>query len=593
MRSNQKPRKSRRERRGVGAIMGGVILIAILVTTVLLYYVTILDNDRRKAAYEIQSAQINQDKSAEELVAIREQELVPNPTDPTSFYIDTKIKNNGSLPLIVSYVVLYCADCTTPLESQDEISITLNGQEPAIQRLVGPITEDATYQVDFITERGNIVSAGECVADLSAGMCTNDATGGEPDFFLSATPNSGTLQQGESSSFTISAVRLNGFDADVDLDISAPVELNYVPGCSPITMPDGACPTSILEVSVPADTDPGAYTITITGNGGSITHETTLTISVIHIPTAEELLDEDDEIVKPQIQGVFPNPHGATASSSSKVGLWGVNVANPSDAPMTVTRVVITAFTPYGTNPTIFPSTGGAPYCPIDTTQLPSVGGSWSCPARNTLAWSGSYTVPANNSQEFFVKVGKPSSNENFPSYAINFNVFTTFGQYAKAGYSGSMTSSASEIANVYLSPLTGGGMIGKLTGSAGDTIRARATIANFGDTGVINQGTRLIVAIPKAFSNVDVTQIPAGFDPSTCNNPLLLNDGSTQISCPLSTNLTSGQTRTIEFTMDAPTDLDEPKLYPLLVLAYGTDGNAAPMGAVGAVAENVVVVSP
>jgi hypothetical protein len=573
--------------------MGGVILIAILVTTVLLYYVTILDNDRRKASYEIQSAQINQDKSAEDLVAIREQELVPDPTDPTRSYIDTKIKNNGSLPLIVSYVVLYCADCTTPIESQEKISITLNGQEPATQRLVGPITEDATYQVDFITERGNVVSAGECVADLSAGICTNDATGGDPDFILSATPDSGTLQQGESASFTISVTRLNGFDDDVDLEISTPAELESdPPSCDPITMPDEVCPEATLEVTVPSDTDPGTYTITITGNGGSITHATTLTISVIHIPTAEELLDDDDEIVKPQIQGVFPNPFGATASSSNKVGLWGVNVANPSDAPMTVTRVVITAFTPYGSNPTIFPSNGGAPYCPIDTTQLPSVGGSWSCPARNTLAWSGSYTIPANNSQEFFVKVGKPSSNENFPSYAINFNVFTTFGQYAKAGYSGSMTSSASEIANVYLSPLVGGGMIGKLTGSAGDTIQARATIANFGDTGVINQGTRLIVAIPKAFSNVDVTQIAAGFA-NTCDNPLLLNDGSTQISCPLSTNLTSGQTRTIEFTMDAPTDLTETKLYPLLVLADGTDGNAAPMGAVGAVSENVVVVSP
>lgn len=574
--------------------MGGVILIAILVTTVLLYYVTILDNDRRKASYEIQSAQINQDKAAEDLVAFREQELVPDPMDPTRFYIDTKIKNSGSLPLVVSYTVLYCADCATPVDTKEKISITLNAQEPAVQRLVGPVTEDATYQVDFITERGNVVSAGECVADLSAGICTNDATGGDPDFILSATPDSGTLQQGESASFTISVTRLNGFDDDVDLEISTPAELESdPPSCDPITMPDEACPEATLVVTVPSDTDPGTYTITITGNGGSITHVTTLTISVIHIPTAEELLDDDDEIVKPQIQGVFPNPHGETASGSSKTGLWGVNVANPSDAPMTVTRVIITAFTPYGSNPTIFPSTGGAPFCPIDTTLLPSVGGSWSCPARNTLAWSGSYTIPANNSQEFFVKVGQPSSNENFPSYAINFNVFTTFGQYAKAGYSGSMSSSASEIANVYLSPLTGGGMIGKLTGSAGDTIQARATIANFGDTGVINQGTRLIVAIPKAFSNVDVTQIPAGFDLNTCDNPLQLNDGSTQISCPLSTNLRSGQTRTIEFTMDAPTDLDETKLYPLLVLAYGTDGNAAPMGAVGAVAENVVVVSP
>lgn len=585
------PQKSKRERRGVGAIMGGVILIAILVTTVLLYYVTILDNDRRKAAYEIQSAQINQDKAAEVLVAFREQELVPDPADPTRFYIDTKIKNNGSLPVVVSYTVLYCANCATPVDAQEKISITLNAQEPAAQRLVGPLTEDATYQVDFITERGNVVSAGECVADLSAGICTNDASGGgDPDFILSATPNSATLQQGEGASFTISVARLNGFDDDVDLEISTPPELvSDPPSCDPITMPDEACPESTLEVTVPSDTEPDTYTIVITGTGGSIMHATTLTISVIHIPTAEELLEEEDAIIKPQIQGVFPNPHGATASSSSRVGLWGVNVANPSDAPMTVTRVVITAFTPYGSNPTVFPSTGGAPYCPIDTTQLPSVGGSWSCPARNTLAWSGSYTIPARDAQEFFVKVGKPSSNDNFPSYAINFNVFTTFGQYAKAGYSGSMTQSPSEIANVYLST-SSGDTIGKLAGTSEDLIQGRATIANFGDVGGIDQGTRLIVAIPKAFSKVALAaNPPTGFDTCTVNT---FDDGSTQISCPLSSDLTSGQTRTIEFSMTAP-EVTEIKLYPLLVLADGTDGNSAPMGAVGPVSENVVVVSP
>jgi hypothetical protein len=202
---------------------------------------------------------------------------------------------------------------------------------------------------------------------------------------------------------------------------------------------------------------------------------------------------------------------------------------------------------------------------------------------------------------EFLATVGKPSvsGSTSVPSYSINFNVFTTFGQYAKAGYAGSMSKPTSEIANVYLSTTTGSTavstMIGKVTVGSGQNITINASIANFGDVGQINTGTKVIVVIHKAFTGVALTSYttnPAS-GLTSCNvNPL--GDGSTQITCNLASPLTSGQARTIQFTMTAPTITGtDAKLYPLLTLADGTDGNSAPMGAVGPVAENVVEVTP
>jgi hypothetical protein len=569
--------------------MGGVILVSILVTTVLLYYVSILDNDKRKASYEIQSAQTDMNKAAENLKVFRDQDLVV--IAPNS-YINTFMSNDGSLPLIITHTLLYCLDtgCPTPNDPVvSETPLTLNGKEQA-NTPVGPVSNGLTYRVDFITERGNVVSTPECDVDLTQGICTNDpGTGGIPNFILSASPSTLVLDHGTSGGTTVTVTSLNDFADPVQIDVSGvPSDITVSPLSNTVTPPAGGSVDYPLTITASSSAAPGTYNLTLTGTSTSITHTTRISVTIIKIPTLEEL-KEDDSLLKPQIQGVFPNPYGELASNSAKTGLWGVVVANPSDAPMTISRVVVTAFLPYGNNPTVFPNNIGPSGCNVDTTQVPSVGGNWSCPARNVLAWSGSYTIPARSAQEFLVKVGRPSSNENFPSYAVNFNVFTTFGQYAKAGYSGSMTSSPSEIANVYLSTSTGS-MIGKLSGISDGTILGRATIANFGDTGVIKQGTKLILSIPKAFDNVNVVpNPPPGFQPCTITKFL---DNSHQISCPLSSDLTSGQTRTIEFSMTAPL-VTEIKLYPMLVLADGTDGNAAPMGAVGPVAENVIVVTP
>jgi hypothetical protein len=599
-------RNFRKERRGVGAIIGGVLLVAILLTTVLLYFITILNNDERKALYDVQSSQIDQNKAAENLSATSLQ-LETNPGGETGLFLKTLIANEGSLPLIVSHSAAYCITCASPNNPSpglNNTAVPLNIRDSATRYV--PVSVDNNYTAGFITERGNIFYSENCkIVTATEMVCTDSGTESTGPFFeISVSQDTFFLEAGQSGEESIiNVTSRNDFNENVNVSVDAETGITAV--LNPVTptvtpLPGESVEAATLTIGTLEDISEGNYLVTVNGvnDDGSISDSETITI-VIFDPTSNgedgEEGKEDDSILKPQIQGVFPNPYGETASDSTKKGLWGVVVANAADFDMTVRRVVVTAFTPYGSNPTIFPSNGGSPYCPV-TNVLPASGGTWSCPARNTLVWSGTFIVPAHTSQEFFAAVGQPSSNDDFPSYSINFNVFTTFGQYAKAGYSGSMTKTASEIANVYLSTTTASSatssMIGKLTVEETQTTKVNATIAHLGDVGQINAGTKLIVLIHKAFTDVALTaNPPTGF--SSCTN-LPLGDGSTQITCELDTALTAGQARTIQFTMEAPTlSGTDAKLYPLLVLADGADGNAAPMGAVGPVAEAVVRVTP
>ena len=168
-------KNKRRERKGVAAVIGGVILTGILLTSVLTYFIVILDNDRARKSYEISAANAAQDQSAEEFSVLNQENLVG--TDLT-----VRITNDGSLPIVVSQVVLYCtaAGCPSSEPDIDSTAETLNAKEES-SRDVGPLTltTGLTYRVDVISERGNIVSTSECTVDSSAGTCESDGDGSE------------------------------------------------------------------------------------------------------------------------------------------------------------------------------------------------------------------------------------------------------------------------------------------------------------------------------------------------------------------------------------------------------------------------------
>jgi len=120
-------------------------------------------------------------------------------------------------------------------------------------------------------------------AQLYYGKATVTATGGSPDFTISASPSSQTVTAGSGTLYTTTIGAVSGFTGTVNLSVSG--------------LPSGATgsfnPTSVtgsgnstLSVST-ASTTPGTYTLTITGTSGSLTHSTTVTLVVNATPTPD------------------------------------------------------------------------------------------------------------------------------------------------------------------------------------------------------------------------------------------------------------------------------------------------------------------
>lgn len=106
-----------------------------------------------------------------------------------------------------------------------------------------------------------------------------------PDFSLSAAPGSRTVAASNSATYTITATPQNGFNSAVDLTCSIVPVVTTPPTCSfnPTPVPNGSG-TSTLTVSTSAGTQTGAYTISVTGTGGSKTHSADVTLNVSAAP---------------------------------------------------------------------------------------------------------------------------------------------------------------------------------------------------------------------------------------------------------------------------------------------------------------------
>ncbi len=160
----------------------------------------------------------------------------------------------------------------------------------------------------------------------------------------------------------------------------------------------------------------------------------------------------DDLFAKPQLFFVIPSSQGESADTEA---MWGINVVNPINAPMDVSKVVITAFAPGGnTNDILFQRTGkDCTFNPISPVLGPD--SNWSCPSENALMWKSTtpIEIPANSTRAFLTKVdpGSPSGNTGLESIIVQGSVFTTLGSFGKSGYQTTMAEVTTSIVNVHL----------------------------------------------------------------------------------------------------------------------------------------------
>lgn len=104
--------------------------------------------------------------------------------------------------------------------------------------------------------------------DKTRSTTVNLIVGQSPDFRIDASPPSQTSAQGQTTSYSINVVSLNGFNSQVSLSVSG-----LPSGVTGVFTVPSSTPTfsTALTLTIPGNSPTGSFTLTITGSGGGLT----------------------------------------------------------------------------------------------------------------------------------------------------------------------------------------------------------------------------------------------------------------------------------------------------------------------------------
>ena len=291
----------------------------------------------------------------------------------------------------------------------------------------------------------------------------------------------------------------------------------------------------------------------------------------------------DDLLARPQLFFVIPSSQG---KSTIDQAVWGLNVVNPVNHPMKVSKLIITAFAP-GANNNDKVFDGSCNTNPIYPVTGPD--SNWSCPNDNALMWKSSspVTIPANSTQAFLTKIepGKPSGSSSLESIIVQGSVFTDFGSFGKSGYQSTMSGTTSSLVNVFLTdnisnPRLDANIESTRIGITPDSVQTFDIIFADMDDDVntyVNTGAQLIINVPKDWTQVSVTG-----DDGFVGTPIVTSfgDGSHQIVGITDDVLgdIGNPTDRITFTAKAP-NITEDEMFIMYVLAQGSTDSGFSIG--------------
>jgi len=317
-------------------------------------------------------------------------------------------------------------------------------------------------------------------------------------------------------------------------------------------------------------------------SGGPITSNTAsdkLKVQQDDSGSGDTIVIQEDLFSKPEIFIKLPGPFG----EGSGKGLYGVNVANPTDGLMNVTKVVFTAINPEGGGGFKMFKTS----CAVENISPWGAAGAgdWKCILENQLLWSNldnPITIPPRSVYSFIAKVDmggiSGGGGRDLESMPIQATVVTTSGQFGKAGYDSSINSGADVFANIFLG--NGLGTIANNNINSTRTGILNNTMATFDiwladfDTdaatkikGLSPDGkkTILIINLPQGWT------LPGGVPPNNATwnfNYNTFPDTSSQLVGTLKNDFSSDGKK-ITFTAQAPI-VTQTKMYVFHILAHG-----------------------
>jgi hypothetical protein len=185
----------------------------------------------------------------------------------------------------ISYTGRLATDPAGTMQSESPIITGGGSQLPSLGRWgdyssmsIDP-TDDCTfwYTNEYLVSNGTF-NWSTWIASFSFPGCGGAAT---PDFSMSATPASRTVTAGNGTSYAVTATSLNGYSDNVGFSASgnpAGVTVSFNP--TSVTPTD----STTMNVTTASNTQPGTYTIVVTGTHGSLTHSTNVTL-IVNVPT--------------------------------------------------------------------------------------------------------------------------------------------------------------------------------------------------------------------------------------------------------------------------------------------------------------------
>ena len=156
-------------------------------------------------------------------------------------------------------------------------TVALSAVQSALGLSLDPVTSILTVTVQSGTAAGSIPVTITGTDGTKTHTTTLTVQVINPDYSISASPTSLTINSGSSGTSTVNVIPLNGYSGTVQLSYAATGGLTAT--FNPTSISSSS--TSTVTVTVPSGTAIGTYTVTVTGiDGNNIQHSTPITVQV-------------------------------------------------------------------------------------------------------------------------------------------------------------------------------------------------------------------------------------------------------------------------------------------------------------------------